>query len=214
MADFAIQRKTMVDNQIRTVDVTDFAVLDAFGSVAREAFVPEALRTLAYVDRPVSFPGGRTLMQPAPLAKLVQLARPLPGERVLVVGGATGYTAAIVAALGATVTLLEEDAALAAQAKTALDGTGVAVVEGPLVAGSAAGAPYDLVLFDGSVEVLPEAFTALVAEGGRIVGVQGRGLSGKAVVSVKAAGKLSARTAFNLQASVLPGFERPKEFAF
>jgi len=213
MADFAIQRKTMVDNQIRTVDVTDLAVLEAFGRVAREAFVPEALRTLAYIDRPVELGGGRALPQPGPLAKLVQLALPLKGEKVLVVGGATGYTAAIVADLGCTVTMVEENAALAAKAKSALEGTGVTVVEGPLTAGAPAGAPYDLVLFDGAVEVLPDAIAAQVAEGGRIVAVEGHGLSAKAVVTVKSSERLSSRTAFNLPAPALPGFARKAEFA-
>lgn len=214
MADFAIQRKTMVDNQIRTMDVTDLAVLGAFGRVARETFVPEALRALAYIDRPVDLGGGRALPQPGPLAKLVQLALPRVGEAVLVIGGATGYTAAILADLGCTVTMVEENAALAAVARTALDGTAVTVVEGPLPAGAPGGAPYDLVLFDGAVEVVPDAIAAQVAEGGRIVCVEGAGLSAKAVVTVKASGGLSSRTAFNLAAPALPGFARKAEFAF
>lgn len=213
MADFAIQRKTMVDNQIRTVDVTDQGVISAFLTVGREAFVPAAMRGLAYIDRPVELGAGRAMMQPAPLAKLIQLAAPRAGEKVLIVAGNTGYSAAIVAELGATVTLLEEDAALAATAKSALaSNPSVTVVVGPLTAGWAAGAPYDLVLIDGAVEAIPEALTIQVGEGGRIVAIEGEGLSARATVAVRSSGRISSRTNFNLPGRILPGFVRPAEF--
>ena len=214
MADFAIQRKTMVDNQIRTVDVTDHAVLDAFSAVGREAFVPAARQTLAYIDQHVQVAPGRFLMQPAPLARLIQLAAPQPGEKVLIVGGNTGYSAAVVAALDASVVMVEEDADLAAKAEAALAGTaGVKVVRGALAGGCAAEGPYDLIVFDGSVEVMPESFVAQVAEGGRLVAIEGTGQTGRAIVRVKSSGTVSSRFAFNLPAMPLPGFAKAREFA-
>ena len=213
MSDFASQRKTMVDNQIRTVDVTDADVIDAFFAVGREAFVPADLQGLAYIDRHVRVAPGRYVMQPAPLAKLIQLAAPQPGEKVLIVGGNTGYSAAIVAELGATVVMLEEDADLAAKAEAALAGRDVTVVRGALAAGAAAKGPYDLIVFDGSVEVVPDAFLAQVAEGGRIAAVEGSGQTGRATVTVKSSGTVSSRFAFNIPAMPLPGFARAKEFA-
>ncbi|WP_333825415.1 protein-L-isoaspartate O-methyltransferase family protein [Pinisolibacter sp.] len=213
MSVFADQRKTMVDNQIRTVDVTDHAVIDAFSTVGREAFVPAEMVALAYIDRPVRVADGRFVMQPAPLAKVVQLAAPQPGEKVLIVGGNTGYSAAIVAELGASVVMVEENADLAAKAEAALAGRDVAVVRGPLSAGCAAKGPYDLVLFDGSVEVVPDAFLAQVAEGGRIVAVEGTGQTGRATVTVKSSGTVSSRFVFNVPAMPLPGFARVREFA-
>ncbi|MER2604739.1 MAG: protein-L-isoaspartate O-methyltransferase [Siculibacillus sp.] len=212
MADFAIQRRTMVDNQIRTVDVTDHAVIAAFLTVGREAFVPAAMRSLAYIDRPTELGGGRAVMQPAPLAKLIQLAAVVPGEKVLLIGGNTGYAAAILAELGAVVTMVEERADLAETAATEL-GAKATVVVGPLAAGAPVGAPYDLVLFDGAIEVLPEAITAQVADGGRIVAIEGAGLSGRAVVTVRSSGKMSSRAAFNLPGRILPGLEQVRAFA-
>jgi len=212
MADFAIQRKTMVDNQIRTVDVTDHAVIDAFSAVGREAFVPAARRDLAYIDQHVLVAPGRHLMQPAPLARLIQLAAPVAGEKVLIVGGNTGYSAAIVAALDATVVMLEENADLAAAAEAVL--AGVKVVRGPLAAGCPAEAPFDLIVFDGSVEVVPAVFVSQLAEGGRIVAIEGpAGQTGRAVVTVKSSGTVSSRFAFNLPAMPLPGFAKAREFA-
>jgi protein-L-isoaspartate(D-aspartate) O-methyltransferase len=214
MADFAIQRRTMVDNQIRTVDVTDHGVIAAFLTVGREAFVPPALRDLAYLDRPVEFAGGRCMMQPAQFAKLVQLAAPKAGEKVLIVGGTTGYTAAIVAELGAEVVMVEEDAALAAAAAAQFAGNAaVTVTSGPLTAGAPAKAPFDLVLFDGAVEVVPAAIEAQVGEGGRLVYVEGEGNAAQATVAVRSSGRISARAVFNLPGRVLPGFARPAVFA-
>ncbi|MDK9696883.1 MAG: protein-L-isoaspartate O-methyltransferase [Siculibacillus sp.] len=213
MSDFASQRKTMVDNQIRTVDVTDHAVIDAFGTVGREAFVPEEMRALAYIDRHVQVAPGRFVMQPAPLAKLIQLAAPQPGEKVLIVGGTTGYSAAIVAELGASVVMLEDAADLAAMAEASLAGRDVTVARGALGAGCAAKGPYDLVIFDGSIETMPDTFLAQVVEGGRIIAVEGTGQTGRAVVTVKASGNVSSRVAFNLPAMPLPGFARVHEFA-
>jgi protein-L-isoaspartate(D-aspartate) O-methyltransferase len=212
MADFAIQRKTMVDNQIRTVDVTDHAVIDAFSTVGREAFVPGEMRSLAYIDQHVRVAPGRFVMQPAPLAKLVQLAAPQPGEKVLIVGGNSGYSAALCAELGASVVMLEENADLAALAEAALAGR-AEVVRGALAAGCAAKGPYDLVFFDGSIETLPAAFLAQVAEGGRLVAVEGTGQTGKATVTVKSRGTTWSRFAFNVPAMPLPGFAKAKEFA-
>ena len=214
MADFAIQRKTMVDNQIRTVDVTDHDVIDAFSTVGRETFVPAAMRALAYIDQHVQVAPGRFVMQPAPLAKLVQLAAPQPGETVLIVGGNTGYSAAVVAELAGAVVLLEENADLAAAAEAAFAGSAkVTVVRGALAAGCAGKGPFDVILFDGSIEVLPGAFFDQLGETGRIVAVEGAGQTGRAVVSTRVGGKVSARTAFNLPAMPLPGFARAAEFA-
>jgi protein-L-isoaspartate(D-aspartate) O-methyltransferase len=213
MSDFASQRKTMVDNQIRTVDVTDHAVIDAFLAVGREAFVPAEMRSLAYIDRHVRVAPGRFVMQPAPLARLIQLTAPQPGEKVLIVGGNTGYLAAIVAELGASVVMVEENGDLAAAAETAVAGRDVAVVRGALAAGCVAKGPYDLVLFDGSVETVPDTFLAQVAEGGRIAAIEGAGQTGRATVTVKSSGTVSSRFAFNLPAMPLPGFARAKEFA-
>jgi len=213
MADFASQRKTMVDNQIRTVDVTDHAVIDAFSTVGREAFVPAARESLAYIDQHVAVAPGRFVMQPAPLARLIQLAAPQAGEKVLLVGGTTGYAAAIVAELGASVVMVEENAELAAAAETALAGRDVAVVRGKLADGCAAKAPYDLIVFDGSIEVLPDGFLAQLGEAGRIVAIEGSGQTGRAMVTVKSSGTVSSRFAFNLPAMPLPGVAAAREFA-
>ncbi len=222
MVDFAKARATMVDCQVRTVDVTDYDVLDAFGAVPREAFVPEALQPLAYIDEDllVSAPGApaRYIMEPGPLARLVQLADILPGESVLDLGPASGYSSAILARLAARVVAVEPDAALAESARATLAGLGIAnvtVVTGPLAAGHAAAAPYDVIVLEGAVEFIPEALEKQLAEGGRIVAVVGaNGLAAKATVFTRSGGIVSGRPVFNTHVRLLPEFVRPKAFVF
>lgn len=222
MVDFATARMTMLDCQIRTVDVTDYDVLGAFAAVPRELFVPEALKPLAYIDEDllVSAPGAapRYLMEAGPLARLLQLAEIQPQDRVLDVGSGTGYSAAILSQLAGSVTALEEDAQLAAKARELLPATGagnVEVVVGPLSQGWSAGAPYDVIVVEGAIEVLPEQLVSQLAEGGRIVAVVGsRGLAAKAMLYTRSGGSVSGRPAFNTHVRPLPQFAAPAGFVF
>jgi protein-L-isoaspartate(D-aspartate) O-methyltransferase len=223
MTNFAKARRTMVDNQLRTNDVTDLRIIDAFDAVPRELFVPQALRPLAYIDEHLQVKagdgptGGRYLMQPAPLARMIQLADIVPSDKVLIVGGGTGYAAAIVARLTAAVTVVDQDADLVAAATKAWADAGVsgitAVVAEP-TAGAPQNAPYDVILVDGAVEVLPDALAAQLAEGGRLIAVEGQGLAGRVRIRTRSGEGVSARTAFNCAARPLPGYQKTPEFVF
>src|SRR5215475_12763966 len=157
MADYARARRTMVDSQIRTADVTDLRILTAFLEVPREAYVPPARREIAYLDENVPVnAGGRALLMPMVFAKLLQAAEIRATDHVLDVGCATGYSAAVLSRVAASVVALEEDAALARMATDTLAQSGarnVSVTIGPLAAGSAAGAPYDVIVLEGATEV-------------------------------------------------------------
>jgi protein-L-isoaspartate(D-aspartate) O-methyltransferase len=223
MADFTIQRTKMVDGQIRTTDVTETRLLDALLSVPRELFVPEDRRALAYIDEdlevaPANASGpARYLMEPSPFAKLVQLADIEPGNKVLSVGCGSGYGVAVLSRLAANVVALEVDPALVSAAKSALSETGVAnvkVVAGPLPEGYAPDAPYDVIVVEGSVEVVPETLLQQLAEGGRMVVVVGRGNAGVARVYVKSGAVVSNRRGFNAAVKPLPGFNRTPAFEF
>jgi protein-L-isoaspartate(D-aspartate) O-methyltransferase len=222
MTDFAAQRTKMVESQIRTEDVTDYRVLAAMGAVPRERFVPENLRTLAYIDEDLLLTvrgatPARYLMKPASFARLVQTAEIVEGDRVLDIGCATGYGAAVLARLAAVVVALESDASLAVIATATLRELGVAnavVVTGPFETGSGREAPYDVILIEGAVEIVPEALFALLREGGRLLAVIGYGRSAMATVYTKTEGEVGRRPAFDAYVRPLPGFERPKAFVF
>jgi protein-L-isoaspartate(D-aspartate) O-methyltransferase len=209
-SDLAALRQTMLDSQLRTVGVTDAAVLDAMGSVAREAFVPPALAGLAYADAALEVAPGRFLLEPMALALLLQNARIMPGERVLVIGAATGYSAAVLTAMGARVTALESDSGLAGAARAA----GIEMVEGPLTAGWPAAAPYDVILFEGAIETLPQAIAQQLAPDGRAAAVVRIAGVGHAHAGPVAGDRIAGRAFLEIAAKPLPGFRRAAAFAF
>lgn len=215
--DFAAARIKMVDNQIRTTDVTSHGLLRAFLTVPREVFVPDARKALAYIDEDIPVGGGRFLMEPSPLAKLVQLASVDREDVVLDVGCATGYSSAVLAELAGTVVALEESAEMAGEAERNLRKLGVvncAVVTGPLKQGYAKEGPYDVIVFQGAVDEVPAVFFDQLRERGRLVVVEGRGLSAMAKLYTKEDGIVSDRFAFNCSVKPLPGFEREASFVF
>jgi len=220
MSQFAVARRTMLDNQIRTTDVTDAAVLDAFGSVPREIFVAPAAQPLAYTDQAHRLTAGlpgRWLMAPSPLAKLIQLADIGTGDKVLIVGSGSGYSTAVAAALAASVVGLEQDVDLLAASGAAIAGLGLAnatIVKGTLTEGLPAAAPFDVIFVEGAVDALPAVLTGQLADGGRLVAVEGEGASGVARLYVKSSGLVTGRTIFNCAAKPLPGFERKPAFVF
>ena len=212
---YAVMRDAMVASQLRTNAVADARVVAAMARVPRERFVPAESANLAYRDTPISLGGGRATNLPVATGRLLTEARLLPEDRVLLIGAATGYTAAVLAELVASVVAVEVDPALAALGRTALaDLPAVTLVEGPLAAGHAAGAPYDVLIVDGAVERLPDALVAQVCAGGRVVtGLVDRG------ITRLAAGRRT-ENAFGLidfadvDCVILPGFGTPRGFTF
>jgi protein-L-isoaspartate(D-aspartate) O-methyltransferase len=221
MADFSTARRMMVDGQVRTSDVTDLRIISAFLSVPRERFVAPSKTALAYLDldAPVADDAGsvRRMLKPMVLAKLLQALKVEESDRVLVVGCASGYSAAILASLAGSVVALEEDTELGGRAinlASALGYANVEVVRGPLTAGWPAGAPYDAVLIDGAVEVLPESFRSQLKEAGRLACIRGRKPPAKAFLYRLIEGELSGRPIFDAAAPLLPGFAEKPAFVF
>ncbi len=217
MIDFEAARTRMVDNQIRTTDVTSHSVLSAFLSVPREVFVPEEKKALAYIDDDIQVAPGRFVMEPSPLAKLLQLAAITPDDFVLEVGAGTGYVAALLSNLASSVIALESDPELAAAASAALSEHGydnVAVETGDLEAGHSDQAPYDVIFLNGAVEEVPAALFDQLRDGGRLVAVVGYGNSSSAKLHVKENGTVSERFAFNTSVKPLPGFRVAETFVF
>ena len=220
MTDFAAQRRMMVDGQVRTADVTDLRLLAAMLELPRERFFPDEKASLAYLDldAPVSAPGQpvRRLLKPMVLAKLIQTAGIAATDRVLDVGCASGYSTALLSHLAGSVVGLEEDAALARQAADTMSWAGptAKIVTGPLARGCVGEGPYDVILLQGSAEVVPPALFDQLKNGGRLVGVVGRGPQGKAMFYRRADGDFSGRPVFDAAAGALPGFAKPPEFVF
>ncbi len=223
MIDFARLRQSMVDSQIRANDITDPRILAAMLELPRERFAPEDRRGLAYIDDDLPLRDGaagkpaRYLMEPMVLAKLVQALDIDAGDKVLDVGTATGYSAALLGRLAGSVVALEEDQGLASAAAgnlTELGAGNVTVVTGTLAAGWPPEKPYDAILLNGSVEIVPEALLDQLAEGGRLAAVLRAGGSARATIYTRVAGNVAARPVCNAAAAPLPGFAAPETFVF
>ena len=211
---FEQMRRAMVASQLRTTGVSDHRVIAAMGAVPRERFVPGELVSAAYADALVPLGHGRSLNSPMSLGRMLTEAHLKGDERALVIGAATGYAAAVVARLAASVVALEEQAELAAAARDALAETGVAVAVGPLAAGHAAGAPYDFILIDGAVEYVPQSIIDQLGDGGELAAaILDNGVPRLSIGRV-VGGAFGAVAYADAAAPVLPGFQKPRGFSF
>ena len=200
----------MVESQLRPQGVTDHGVIAAMASVPREDFVSDHARPLAYMDRGVDIGSGRFLSAPTVLGQLLTQIAPQAGEKALVVGAGTGYSAAILKHIGCNVVALESDASLAARARD----HGLNVVESPLGAGAKRGAPYQHILIDGAVEFIPDAIVAQLADGGRLgAALLDRGIA-RLVVGRRAGNGFGLHSIADYGAAALPGFAKPRGFTF
>jgi protein-L-isoaspartate(D-aspartate) O-methyltransferase len=210
MQDFSLARRAMVDNQLRPQGVSDRAVLAAMAKVEREGFVPKQAKALAYLDRPLPIGQGRAMMPPAALGRLLSEAAPRQGQRALVIGSGTGYSAAVLKEMGLKVVALESDTALAETAEAA----GIDTVVGELNKGWAKGAPYDLILLDGAVEEIPPGLGKQLADDGLLAGaIIDRGIT-RLIIGSCANGAIGWRSIADSDVEPLPGFERPRAFTF
>jgi protein-L-isoaspartate(D-aspartate) O-methyltransferase len=211
-------RFNMIEQQIRPWNVLDQDVLDALVVVKREQFVPDAYRALAFVDTEIPLPGGAAMLTPKVEARLLQEVALKKHESVLLIGAGSGYLAALLAHKGRTVTAVEvapELKALAEKNLAAAGVTNVAVEEGNGAEGWTKGAPYDVIVIAGALEVLPEAFLKQVKVGGRVVAIIGQA----PVMSVNVVTRVSDTAwdtvkAFETVVAPLQGAVRPSHFTF
>ena len=215
--DYTAARTNMVENQVRTNDVTDLPIQDAMRLAPRERFCPPGRGYLAYAEAVIEYAPGWFLLQPRDVAKLLQAIFPQPGERALAI--AAPYAAAVLARMGLQVTLVLPPGAPAHAAQAALDGEGVTIRTGDLTDLQAidpgASAPYDVIVCEGAVTRTPAAWIAAMAVGGRLGVVERTGPVGKARLYVRGADALPAwREVFDASPPILPGFEAVGGFAF
>ena len=217
--DFARARRFMVDGQLRPNQVQDPRILSAFGDLAREAFIPSDLAPRAYADVDVPLPGGRFLIQPMVMARLFQLAELKRGDRTLLLGAGCGYGAAVLAAVGATVTALENDPVLLGLAQAGLarclpEASVRLLREDPAHPPAGLG-PFDVIIIEGGVAAIPRPIETLLAEGGRLVAlVTAGGPPARATLVRHIGGSFTPRTAFEAHAAPLPAFQPKPSFAF
>ncbi len=211
------RRLHMVNGQLRTGGIVDKSLLAAFLETPRQRFVAPEFESLAYLDRELPARGGakRKLLAPLTLARMLQAATVVPGDRALDVGGGSGYGAAILHAMGAKVVVLELDLGAAGAARTELERrANIVVVEGSLDRAAADRGPFDLIVVEGAFAVPPDSLLALLADPGRLVGVDASREPFQAVLYEKTGGALGRRALFEAGADLLDGFQPGVSFAF
>jgi protein-L-isoaspartate(D-aspartate) O-methyltransferase len=217
MIDYAQARRMMVDCQLRTFDVNDNAVLDAFDTVPRETFVPQGREPFAYIDQTLHLAGAngevRCLPAPMVLARMIQALKIRPGAKALDIGTGTGYAVAVMAHHGAQVTALESVPDLAEKARAKL-GSSIQVIEGPLQAGAPKQGPFDVILINGRVEVRPQALLEQLKDDGRLACVFGPHRKAKATLFVRAGDAFGSRPLFDASLPLLDAFAAEVGFAF
>ncbi len=216
---FETARKMMVDCQLRPTKVTDERVLDAFGTIPREDFVGKHQRAMAYADEDLQLTGGRYLMEPMVLARLVQALNIQAKDNILVVGGGTGYGTAIVARLGGSVITVETRAQLVEKAQENLVSIGVdnaVVIKSRLVDGLAKEAPFDRILIEGSVETVPEKLLEQLTPRGTLVAVWRPAGAPIGVASIwsRSGDGFARKPLFDAQVPLLEDFKAKAEFVF
>ena len=208
-------RHAMVSSQLRTNAVSDNRVVAAMASIPRELFLPPGATAIAYRDTAIPIGRARLANVPLATARLLTQAELEADDRVLLIGAAGGYAAALLAAMVAHVTAVESDAQLVAFARDALAGIdNVSLIEAPLEQGHPDGGPYDVLMIDGAVEAVPATLLDQVRPGGRIVaGLSERGLT-RLMAGRKTSGGFGLQPFADSDCVVLPGFARPRGFRF
>jgi protein-L-isoaspartate(D-aspartate) O-methyltransferase len=219
MPDFAAARKNMVDGVVHTAGITNPLILDAFRNVPRETFVPEALQSAAYTDEDLPLGMGRYLPEPIPHAKMLQALELKGTEKVLDVGGATGYAPTIMSHIARTVVAVDDEEFL----NYALHIWHHMDIENIIPARASAGGdysshgPYDVIFINGAVAEMPVYLSEQLAPGGQMVAiVKKAGMRmGEATLLRNSVGhKFSSRVLFEAGAHYLPGFEPKPVFNF
>ena len=211
-------RTNMVEQQIRPWEVLDQDVLDLLYVVPREAFVPPALRNLAFVDMEIPIGEGERMWAPKIEARALQALALHKTDRVLEIGTGSGYLTALLAHRAAQVRSVEINPALAAFGRANIERHGVDNVTletGDAARGWATGAPYDVIVLTGSVPVLPKAFLGQLAPGGRLFAVVGdRPIMSARLVSCVAPGAYRTAEPFETVLAPLVNAEQPPRFRF
>ncbi len=216
-------KQCMVLNQLLTSEIANENVLAAISAIAREEFVPEQYRKVAYIDEDIPIAEGRYLMEPLVFAGLLQLMDIKPEDKILIVGTGTGYSTAVIAQLSRDIVAIESQRELSGKARKNLRelGIDVEVFTSALTVGYPLLAPYDIIFIEGGVQHIPVSLTDQLREGGRLVTVENiqqrpgsdSGL-GRAVIVYNLNGKLHKQYKFEASIPLLADFAKKPEFVF
>ena len=221
---FVTARRNMVECQLVPGNIIQEDIIEAMANVPREQFVPEHLRGSAYIDEDIPVAKKRYLLAPLVMARMLELAAIKKTDTVLDIGCATGYSTAILGQLAEKVVAVEEQMELAEKARqllTRLHIPNAEVMTGPLAPGYSGSGPYDVILINGAIKLLPDTLADQLAEGGRLIAIKSVALRpgeeaglGRIVIYQKSGGRLFCKEAGDASVPLLHGFEEKRQFEF
>ncbi len=171
-AEYAEDRRAMVEHQIRERGIGTPRVLEAMLAVPRHLFVPAPLAENAYKDQPLPIGEGQTISQPFMVAAMTDALELAGHERVLEVGTGSAYQAAVLSRLAREVHTIETHTSLAERARELLSRLGYANVyvhTGDGTLGLREAAPFDAIVVTAAGPAVPPPLVEQLAEGGRLV---------------------------------------------
>ncbi len=199
---FEEQRKNMIESQVRTNDVSDLALINAMSKVARENFVDEGNQKFAYAELDVKSKSGRTLMKVRDFSKLAQAAKVNSGEKVLIIGGSSGYSAEVFSQIGADVTIVDT---IKCDFKNLVT-SDLSNLE------NIADDSFDLIFVDGGVETISKNWFAKLKNNGRLAVINYLTNVGVAQIYVKSNNVVASKNYFEAKPPKMPEFMRQVEF--
>lgn len=218
MSDFLMMRQNMVKGQILPENVANPLLINALFSTPREKFVPPQLARIAYMDANFPLNKDRYLLRPAILARLLNALDPKPADKILYIGGGTGYGPALLNQMAAQIIALDCEESLTQEAERLvgeLELAALHVVLGPLIEGWENEAPYDKILIEGCVDLIPKELRSQLKEGGQLITIKYH--QGKEMIAIKIAKKQGVLTEiflFDAFAPRLKAFQKQKTFVF
>jgi len=221
--DLTAARRAMIESQLRPNMVRDERILTAMETLPREIFVPSMMAGIAYIDEDLQVAPNRYLLEPMVLARLLEEAKIKPTDRVLDIAVATGYSSAVLSVMAKEVVAVESDVALHGMLAINIGKLGaqnIAAQSSNLAEGCPSKAPYDVIIINGGVEVLPPELLVQLSEGGRLLAVVRQygpahaAHTGEARLYEKVGGVVSHRALFDANVKPLPGFQAPAQFKF
>lgn len=215
--DIETARANMIEQQIRPWNVLAMQTLDALKRIRRENFVPAEHRDLAFADVQIPLGDGEVMLEPRVSARMMEALNLGGGDVTLDVGTGSGYLAALLASVCAHVTTVEINSRLLEQARrnlAAAAADNVATQSGDAHAGWGGAGQFDAILISGSLPEIPDAWATALAEGGRLVGIEGHPPAMHVVRLVKTGGGITRESLFETVAPRLRNVAEPAEFVF